>query len=349
MNSGSATGDPLDGGATWIPPRHFPVGTALARRPQLMGDGQGNLYLSISNGYAGKQERIHLFQSGDDGGTWRPVDVNFPEDRKRGNTAMPKLVVGPGGRACMVWLDATAGRRAVVFSMTTGDFDWSAPVRLNDDRTRSCTEPRLAVQGDSIYVAWNGVKGDRDDALLRPFSGRWGHLEIRIRWFSTGKRCRFRLLSNPSTAALSPGWFESEIQMAGTGRRLPYRVYSPAKGWTSPEGGRDSLSGDHGAGRFYYGFDLLPWRGGCLVAYSKGEVGVSAQIYLAWSGELESGFTELLKISAPKKGFEHLYPRLVRSGENEVAVVYNRRKIRRSPMQPRVLLGDVLVARIGIP
>ena len=85
------------------------------------------------------------------------------------------------------------------------------------------------------------------------------------------------------------------------------------------------------------------------MAYSKGEVGVSPEIYLAWSAELESGFTELLKISAPKKGFEHLYPRLVRSGENEVAVVYNRRKIRRSPMEPRVLLGDLLVARIGIP
>ena len=52
---------------------------------------------------------------------------------------------------------------------------------------------------------------------------------------------------------------------------------------------------------------------------------------------------------SPKKGFEHLYPRLVRSGENEVAVVYNRRKIRRSPMEPRVILGDVLVARMEIP
>ena len=56
-----------------------------------------------------------------------------------------------------------------------------------------------------------------------------------------------------------------------------------------------------------------------------------------------------MKISAPKKGFEHLNPRLVRSGENEVAVVYNRRMIRRSPMEPRVILGDLLVARIGVP
>ena len=103
------------------------------------------------------------------------------------------------------------------------------------------------------------------------------------------------------------------------------------------------------AGSFFYGFDVLPWGKGCLVAYSKGLVGVSAEIFLGWSGDLESGFLELMKISEPKKDFEHLYPRLIRSGENEVAVVYNRRKIRRTPMAPRVTLGDVLVARIGIP
>ena len=109
------------------------------------------------------------------------------------------------------------------------------------------------------------------------------------------------------------------------------------------------MRGDHGAGRFYYGFDLLPWKQGCLVAYSKGALGLSPEIYLAWSSDLNAGFSELMKISAPKNGFEHLYPRLVRSGENEVAVVYNRRKVRRSPFEPRVILGDVLVARIGIP
>ena len=93
----------------------------------------------------------------------------------------------------------------------------------------------------------------------------------------------------------------------------------------------------------------MPWRGGCLVVYSKGAIGVSPEIFLAWSEDLKSGFMEFKKISEPKKGFEHLYPRLVRSGENEVAVVYNRRKIRRSPMEPRVILGDVLVARMEIP
>jgi len=77
-------------------------------------------------------------------------------------------------------------------------------------------------------------------------------------------------------------------------------------------------------------------------------MGVSPGIYLGWSEDPDSGFSELMKISAPKNGFEHLNPRLVRSGENEIAVVYNRRKIRRSPLEPRVILGDVLVARIGI-
>ena len=150
-------------------------------------------------------------------------------------------------------------------------------------------------------------------------------------------------------SGLLAGWFESQPQMARTDRRISYRLFSPAEGWTVPDGERDSLAGDHGPGRFYYGFDLLPWGGGCLVAYSEGAIGLSPEIYLAWSEDPGAGFTELMKISAPKEGFEHLYPRLVRSGENEVAVVYNRRKIRRSPMEPRVILGDVLVARIGEP
>ena len=50
------------------------------------------------------------------------------------------------------------------------------------------------------------------------------------------------------------------------------------------------MAGDHGPGRFYYGFDLLPWKGGCLVAYSKGVIGLSPEIYLAWSEDLETGF-----------------------------------------------------------
>ena len=238
-----------DGGATWIPPRHFPVGTALARRPQLMGDGQGNLYLSISNGYAGKQERIHLFQSGDDGGTWRPVDVNFPEDQKRGNTAMPKLVVGPGGRACMVWLDATAGRRAVVFSMTTGDFDWSVPVRLNDDRTMSCTEPRLAVQEDSIYVAWNGVKGDRTTLYFdhsQDGGATWNSDQV---VFDRKALLVQELLSNPSTAVLSPAGSNRQYRWPGPiggspivsirlrrAGRLLREGEIPCRGTTVPEG-----------------------------------------------------------------------------------------------------------------
>ena len=78
-----------DEGATWTRTRYFPVGTALARRPQLMGDGQGRLYLVISNGYPKGQERIHLFRSADGGGDWRPVDVNFPEEEKRRDTGSP--------------------------------------------------------------------------------------------------------------------------------------------------------------------------------------------------------------------------------------------------------------------
>ena len=337
-----------DGGATWKSPHRFAVGTALARRPQLMGDGRGDLYLAISNGYPGGQERIHLFRSAAGGGNWRPVDVNSPEDRKRGDTGSPQLAVGMDGRACLVWTDPTAGRRAVVFARNMGDSTWSAPVRLNDDPALSCAEPRIAAQGNSVFVAWHVVKGDRTTLYFdhSPDGGAtWNQDQVIFERQAISVQASLQ----PLRDGLLSGWYESQAQMGQSNRRLSYRLYSPDQGWVAPEGERDSLAGDHGTGRFYYGFDLLPWQGGCLVAYSKGAIGLSPEIYLAWSETLKSGFSELMKISEPKKGFEHLYPRMVRSGESEVAVVYNRRKIRRSPMERRVILGDLLVARVGIP
>lgn len=337
-----------DEGNTWTPPRHFAVGTALARRPQLKRVGEGRLYLVISNGYPDGQERIHLFQSPDGGKDWRPVDVNFPEGEKRRDTGSPYLEVGPDNRAYLVWADPTMGRRAVVFSRATGEFTWSPPVRVNDDASMNCMEPRLAVNGDSVYVAWHVVDGDRTTLYFdhSPDGGAtWNEDQV----IFDRKALSVQASLQTFDGGLLAGWVESQTQMGRTNRNLSYRLFSPAGGWTAPKGETDSLAGDHGPGRFYYGFDLLPWKQGCLVAYSKGALGSSPEIYLAWSRDLNAGFSELMKISAPKKGFEHLYPRLIRSGENEVAVVYNRRKIRRSPLEPRVILGDVLVARIGIP
>ena len=336
-----------DGGGAWTPARHFPVGTALARRPHLMGDGRGNLYLAVSNGYPEGQERIHLLHSVDGGGAWGPVDVNFPEDKKRGDTLALRMAVGSGGSAYLVWLDPTVGRSAVVFTKAGANSTWSSPVRLNDDPAANCTEPRLAVQGDSVYVVWRVVKGDRTILYFdhsRDGGANWNSDQVIVERPALSVRTSLQ----PLGGSLLAGWFESVMRKGQTGHRLSYRFYSPSKGWTFPEGERDSLAGDHGSGRFYYGFALLPWKDGCLVAYSKASIGISPEIFLAWSEDLRSGFSELMKISEPKTGFEHLYPRLVRSGENEVAVVYNRRKIRRSPMEPRVILGDVLVARVGV-
>ena len=337
-----------DGGTTWTPARYFPVGTALARRPQLVGDVRGRLYLAISNGYPEGQERIHLFRSADGGGSWSPVEVNFSQEKKRGDTGSPQLAAGPGGGACLVWLDPTPGPRAVVFSRTDGESAWSPPVVLSDDPDRSCTEPRLAVRGDSIYVAWRVVVGSRTRLYFdhSPDGGATWSADRMI--FERPARSVEAALQ-PVAGGLLAGWFESRQHRGQFHRRLSYRLFSPAKGWTAPVGERDSLAGDHGPGRFYSGFDLLPWRQGCLVAYAKGVVGTSPEIYLGWSADPGSGFSELMKISEPAKGFEHLHPRLVRSGENEVAVVYNRRRIRRSPLEPRVTLGDLLVARIGVP
>ena len=291
-----------DEGANWTPPRYFAVGTALARRPQLMGDSRGNLYLANSNGYPDGQERIHLFQSGDGGRKWQPVDVNFTKDKKRGNTGSPQLSSRSGVGACLVWVDPTAGRRAVVFSKNEGEFTWSAPVRLNDDPAMNCTEPRLTVQGDTIYVAWRVVKGDRTTLYFdHSLDGgaTWNEDQVIFERQALSVQASLQ----PFDGGLLAGWFESQIQMGQSNQRLSYRLYLPDQGWVAPEGERDSLARDHGTGRFYYGFNLLPWQGGCLVAYSRGAIGVSPEIYLAWSEDLESGFSELMKISEPKKGF----------------------------------------------
>ena len=254
-----------DGGATWSSPQQFPVGTALARRPQLSGDGRGNLYLVISNGYPGKGERIHLFQSADGGGDWRSVDVNFPEEEKRGRTGSPQLAVGPNGQASLVWLDQSAGRRAVVYSRTTGEFTWSEPVRVNDEPAMNCTEPRLSVQGDSIFVAWRVVVGSQTRLHFdhsRDGGASWNSDQVIFERPARSVQASLQ----PLEGGLVAGWFESQRHRGRTNRRLAYRFYSPAKGWTVPEGGNDFLAGEHGTRRFYFGFDLLPWRGGCLVA-----------------------------------------------------------------------------------
>ena len=201
-----------DGGTSWTPPRQFAVGTVLARRPQLMGDGRGNLNLAVSNGYPGERERIHLFQSNDGGKDWRPVDVNVPEGRKRGGTASPRLAVGPGVGACLVWIDRTAGRRAVVFSRSGGDFSWSVPVRVNDDPSMSCQGPRLAVREDSIYVAWHVVKGDRTTLYFdhSPDGGAtWNQDQV----IFDRKALSVRSSLQPVNDGLLAGWFESRERL----------------------------------------------------------------------------------------------------------------------------------------
>ena len=123
-----------------------------------------------------------------------------------------------------------------------------------------------------------------------------------------------------------PAGTNRKCRWAGPISGSPIVFFRPGTAGRLRKGRESSLAGDHGPGRFYYGFDLLPWKGGCLVAYSRGAIGLSPEIYLAWCEDPDTGFSELMRISAPKEDFEHLYPRLVRSGENEVAVVYNRRE-----------------------
>ena len=150
-----------DRGATWTPPRYFGVGTARARRPQLMGDVEATCTWPYPIAIAGNKSASICFRAPAAAGTGaRSTSISLTTG-SGGTRDRPSWV--SDRMAAPAWFGSTRprGRRAVVFSKSTGEYTWSMPVRVNDDSSMSCIEPRMAVQGETIYVTWHVVKGDR--------------------------------------------------------------------------------------------------------------------------------------------------------------------------------------------
>ena len=334
-----------DGGITWSPEHEFPVGITAKRRPELGGDGSGNLYLFTSNSWTGEQERIHLFQSGDGGQNWAALDVNYG-DSKKGGTSDPQLAIGGEGEAYLVWLDPTPGGRAVVLSHTRDGKTWSAPIPLNDDLKRNFADPRVVAYGDVVYVTWLERRG-RTTALYFDYSEdggeSWHEDQVIFDKPVTAVVTSTKLLDG----ALLIGWSEFRERFRETGERLQYRVYTSGKGWSSP-GKRASLFANTEQPGQYFGFDILPWgERESVLAYSKVLPSGQPQIFLAWSSDPDLGFSTVTTVSDPKRHIEGLSPRLVAVTNKEIAVLYNERQAPLLPQQTG-LLGDLVVARIRI-
>jgi len=76
------------------------------------------------------------------------------------------------GRLYLAWLDAAGGRYQVfVAASADGGRTWSAPVRVNDDRTASnASNPALAVnEAGVVGVVWNDRRHDATDSCYQPF------------------------------------------------------------------------------------------------------------------------------------------------------------------------------------
>ena len=277
----------------------------------------------------------------------RPTSISL-NDRKRGGIRgrpswPPDRVSGPALSGSTQRWDGERPSSVDLQEITVGPRPSVSTTMLS---TR-CMAPGLAVRGDSIYVAWKVVKGDWTTLYFdhsQDGGATWNTdqvvfkrraLPVRASLHPVGRRTRGRLgrIASPdslSAALLSFLLAREGLDDSGRVKETPWReTMDPAGSITAST--------------------CCPGKGDAWWPIPRAQSELLPEIYLAWSGDLESGFSELMKISAPKKGFQHLYPRLVRSGENEIAVVYNRRKIRRLLMEPRVILGDVLVARIGIP
>ena len=105
----------------------------------------------------------------------------------------------------------------------------------------NCTEPRLALQGDSIYVVWRSVVGSQTKLYFdysRDGGANWNSDQV---IFDRPARS-----VQASLEPLATGFWPVGSKRGGTGDRLTggspivssrLRLFSPVKDWTVPEGG----------------------------------------------------------------------------------------------------------------
>jgi hypothetical protein len=335
-----------DGGRNWSKIRLFEAGNSVARYPTVIGDKSGNLYIYTINGPLGETEKLLIFQSNDNGASWRSVDVNFGEER-RGSPAEARLAISGAGKACLLWLDPTPGGRAVVFSKTAdGGRNWSQPVPLNDDLRLVLSAPQIVAQQDTLYVVWVENRGE-ESILYFDYSEDGGET-WNLDQIVYQKLVRFitpKLLEISENKMLA--WTDYREQIGEKGERLLYNLFSRNKGWFQTDPGAMLEVGPAANLKRFLGFDMTSaLRNGVAVAFSEKRLEKRAQVFCALSNDLSFGFATALPVSNPKRGIDAVSPRICQISENELAVLYNEVPAQLYMGQPIKWLGDLVLTRI---
>jgi hypothetical protein len=314
----------------------------------VIGDPAGNLFVYTVNGPIGKEERIILLISSDEGANWEEVEVENRETR-RGTPTEARLVTGKGGRAYFTWLTPKDdGGREVMFSRTLdGGRTWSQPVALSQGRRRVLSEPALSSAGDWLGVTWVERGGD-ESLICFTYSVDGGQT-----WKPDHEVYRNRVsMITPRNIFTGDNflvtWYDHRDRVGEKGERLFYNLYSRRSGWlvkdpVSRPGEIEPLLNL----KKYLGMDsVAAGKAGVAMTFSQKFPEKRSQIYFSVTGDPAKGFETPLQVSSSKSGVDSLSPRLCRLTDSEFGVLYNEVAAQLYPGQPRNWLGDLVLARI---
>ena len=339
-----------DGGASWSKVQGFDVGIVVARVPTLEGDGQGNLYLCISNkGKKEEQERIILFRSGDEGESWEQVDVHNGEERFAAVSA-PRLVAGGEGKAYLAWLDPTPGGRAVVFVQSSdGGKSWSKAVPLNDDLSRVLSDPEMTSDQDRIRVTWVEM-GSHRSSIYVDYSDDGGESwhPDQLLYQEPVKKVSLKITQMHDRLLVL--WEDYRDLLWQRGERLLYRLYPQEEAPEEKELRKQSLTGSLDNLLSFRGFEVVPVSDeGCVGVYSKKTLNGRPTIYVSWSQKLIEGFEEVLAVSKDDGTMESLWPRVRKINDKELVILYNQHQAPTGLEQTRrQLLGNLILTRVRL-
>lgn len=205
----------IDGGASWEPEQlisRFPetlLGDIHAR-PQILGDGQGRLWVvwvGVKNG----RSSLYLNRSVDAGRTWTASEALTGESQ----SVYRHNLLRNGDRLLLVWHDRRTGQdRIYAVGSSDAGVTWSSPARVDHlaDSANLATAAASAVLGPDgeALVAWHDPRNGRDDVFIARSTdgGRtWGAEDRRMDMDEVGTAMsRYPRLARAGDGRLALAW-----------------------------------------------------------------------------------------------------------------------------------------------
>jgi hypothetical protein len=148
-----------DGGTTWTPPVRVDSAEACpCCRTAIASAGGGVVYVAWRTVLPGNIRDVVVARSADDGETWsRPVRVHADDwSIEACPHAGPSMIVDERGRLHIAWWTGAPQRAGAYYARSEdGGATFGAPITLGAAAESKPSHPQLAMNGDSVVVAWD--------------------------------------------------------------------------------------------------------------------------------------------------------------------------------------------------